>query len=796
MEETTFLAINQQKDLRGGKNKPVKGFKAEYRYILLVLLGFLMGRAELFPGFYPLALVYWALISRVDRYLLLSVTLTIGLGLIWGGDYLNLIYLISGFIALALYRLFIKYRKFFNLSFWVSIVFLFFSLMVDYYQQAAVHHYLLSCGESLLIYILINLGCEGMDELYNPKKKLTWLALITIFIMSSGAVAGLANFHLIPREALIVFLLLIFIGMARTLGFIYSVTGAVLYGLVMVSTGIIPILSMVKFIILAAGCGLFQKKNKLWMMPGILLAFFVYSGFSPTIYDLRETAFEFASAGILFLIIPDNLWQFLFSGLIKKDSAVNKYDLDPELAGSLSQHLNELSEVFHELSATFREVISEKQGGRFDDFIYIFKNKLCRHCQRAKICWHQEGDRTREALETLAAVGEEKGTLEKNAIESYLGRSCVYSSKISNAVKSCFDLFQINKYWRDKLTDKQEIVSDQLAGVGEMLEQFSRSSRLSPRSNDSLDRIMEMAREREIELSRIKLSSNLNTSKLNLEIEMEPCAGNNPCEEQLMTLLNSEYDSTFRILERRCGDKLKDRPCKIIYGARGSFFLDLAVIQKSSDKISGDSYLHRPMRDGEDLIVLSDGMGTGKKAARESKAAINLLTSILDAGFDQKLAIKTINSALFLRSEEESFTTLDVALFDTFTGQITFSKIGAVASYVKRGWELFEIESSSLPVGIINRVEVKTRSIQLEDGDFVIMITDGVLDTGDRNEGPLNGEEMLKQLLQNSSFEQAGDLADYLVEVIMAGEEELRDDLTIIVVKVEEILQKRRKFKV
>ena len=110
------------------------------------------------------------------------------------------------------------------------------------------------------------------------------------------------------------------------------------------------------------------------------------------------------------------------------------------------------------------------------------------------------------------------------------------------------------------------------------------------------------------------------------------------------------------------------------------------------------------------MVVLSDGMGVGEKAASESQAAINLLESIIDAGFVPDLAIRTVNSALYLRNREESFTTLDICLFDTFSGKAVFSKIGAVDTYIKRGWELIRIESASLPAGILRGLRCPIRN--------------------------------------------------------------------------------------
>lgn len=794
MEQATFFTNNQQQienKLVLSHNHLQGKYYSFFVYLLLAFLGFLLGRAEL-SGFFPLALVYWSIITGINKYLSIMVTLATGLGLIWTGNYLNLVYLIAGIIGFIFYNSFKGYKVgLLDKVFFISLVYLFISLSVNYFSQVLLYRYFLTIGETLFIYILIGLGLEGMEELINHKKKLTKIAIITILIITSGALIGLANIKLIPEMVIEILVLLSIIGVAHTIGFTYGIMTAVLYGLVMVSADLIPLLTMLKFIITAFTCGLFQKKNKLWIFAGVILAFLVYSGFSPTIYDLKDSVNELIIAGIIFLLIPEGVWQRLFAGLTRETVRISDLELDSDLSQSLNRHLLELARVFNELSLTFKEVLPEERDNqRLGDFIYIFKNKICRHCQRVKICWQQEKKDTYQRMVLMVDAGERRGNLDKEIIERFLRGKCVHINQILAGVKSSFELYQLNNFWRDRLNDKQQIVSEQLAGISEIIQHFSNSSKLTLKRAPSLKDIKEKALKSGIDIYNIELNSNLNSAKLNFKVTMDPCAGNNPCEEQVLRLLNTEYEADFRTLTRSCGDKLKDKPCQIEYGPVGDFRLDLTFLQRaSSGAISGDSYIYKPLRDGKDLIVLSDGMGVGKKAALESKAAINLLESIINAGFDQKLAIKTINLALYLRNQEESFTTLDIGLFDTFTGEITFSKIGAVASYIKRGWDLIEVDSASLPAGILDKIEVSSRSFKLQDNDFVIMVTDGVMEA--RPE-----KDWLKQLLQNSSFDRVQDLADYIFEIIHDNNHKARDDMTIVVFKVEEILQKRRKFKV
>ncbi len=792
MGQASYFILERQ----GIKKKKDKEIIFRYDYIVLTLLGFLLGRAELFAGLFPLTLVYWIMVSRTNRFLLGVVTLAISVGLVWSGDYYNLKYMLAGLMALLLEGTIFKKKEQLSFILLVSLAYLLLALLVNYSEQALLHHYLLAGGEAVFIYLIAKLSQEGLEQLVDWPRNLTTLALLTLFLISNGLLIGLANLGFIPTVVLRMIMLVLIMGIANTLGLSYSVLTAVLYGLVLVSTGIIPLLTMVRFVIVALTCSLFYQKNKVLMIVGLILSGLLYSGFSPTIYDLKDTMIELGMAGLLFLLLPGKLWTYLFTGLKGATNRVEALAVSAEIDFStrIREHLVVLARVFEELSLTFKEVLPvEKEQHRIGDFIFIFKNKACSQCQRKRICWQQERSRLYQGLKALINAGQKQGNLAPEIIQQHLGGQCPYTNRIVAGAKAGFELFQVNNFWRDRCNDKQEIVSEQLQGVSQIIKQFADSD-FALNCNPSLASVRQKALSSQIELHRIEGNSALNSAGLNFTVEMEPCSDHQPCQEQMLAILNAEYRTDFRVVSKQCGHILKDQPCRITYGPVGPYRLLLSSRQKASagTSISGDSFLYKPLGDGKDLIVLSDGMGVGKKAAMESSVAIKLLERIIDSGFDQKLAIKTINSALYLRNQEESFTTLDIGIFDTFTGRITFNKIGAVSSYIKRGWEVIEVDSSSLPAGILDRIDISSQEVMLEDGDFVIMFTDGVLDSRYRQP---DQEGWFRQLLQNSSFDHPQELAEYIMEVIMTNNTNIKDDLTIIVFKIEEIEKKRRRFK-
>ena len=191
----------------------------------------------------------------------------------------------------------------------------------------------------------------------------------------------------------------------------------------------------------------------------------------------------------------------------------------------------------------------------------------------------------------------------------------LYPEKMIRTVKDSYEIYQINRFWRHRLIDRQKIVSEQLLGIGEILEQFSAESFMGIAEDGRIEEIRKKAKENNLEILSIDIHANINTNKNYFTVKFEQCSGHCPCQQQFLDLLNSYYDYNYRIIEKSCGNKLKDIPCEVVYGPLGNYKFSIAsFMQASSGEISGDSFLYKGLKDGKELVVLSDGMGIGERA--------------------------------------------------------------------------------------------------------------------------------------------------------------------------------------
>lgn len=227
-----------------------------------------------------------------------------------------------------------------------------------------------------------------------------------------------------------------------------------------------------------------------------------------------------------------------------------------------------------------------------------------------------------------------------------------------------------------------------------------------------------------------------------------------------------------------------DRICKnYLFVQKADFFAltGYAKATKENESISGDSYSFLESEQGKVIMLLSDGTGSGKDACKNSERTLDLAERMLEAGYETETVIHLLNSALVVSGENQNYPTLDICEVNLYEGSCCFYKVGGAPSFIKgeKGVEI--LQAGSLPLGVFKEPVLKKEKRMLQSGDFVLMMSDGVLEAF----GDWEYEEAVRKLLNSWQEENPGTLAEKILQTaIKKSEGRIRDDMTVLVVGI------------
>lgn len=202
-----------------------------------------------------------------------------------------------------------------------------------------------------------------------------------------------------------------------------------------------------------------------------------------------------------------------------------------------------------------------------------------------------------------------------------------------------------------------------------------------------------------------------------------------------------------------------------------------AIASKVKGDISGDTFTFFENNEGRFIVALCDGMGTGVSAARDSERVMDFLEDYFETGFSENTVPLIINEAM-VNMKKETPVTIDMGVIDLKTGMLKMIKAGGAPTFVKRGDQVKIILPSSLPLGVIEETEAYVAEECLYEGDYVIMVSDGVLDCL-----PFyDKEKQLGEIIKNAKENNPERLAEHIMsECRFFNEKENKDDMTILV---------------
>lgn len=443
--------------------------------------------------------------------------------------------------------------------------------------------------------------------------------------------------------------------------------------------------------------------------------------------------------------------------------------------------VQEFSDSLQRLSASFTKMTKEHKKVSYAGVNEIFEDisgRFCKDCSQCRHCWGEEYEFTYAAAQNIFQAARRQGYVGAEDVPADFSSQCIYAAEFVEETNDLLQQYKETFDFESRLAESREAVAGQLSEMARMMKNFASElyemkevrtkqeeemiKRLK-KSHIAVQKLVIM--ERREKRKEIHLMARMRTGRCVTAREIAVMLG------QVMGKRLIPAKQTKSVLGRELEVMvfMEDTPYKTLTG--------VARATKDGEEVSGDNFSILSLDSGEEILMLSDGMGAGEAANQESCLVIELLEHFLEAGFDKEAAVRMINSTYVLQSDSSSFSTIDLGSIDLYTGEAEFVKLGSAASFIKHKDGVECISAETLPAGMFEQIELVRQKRKLSDGEYVVMVTDGILDCFEGE----NKEAQVAFLLEESECLNPREIASYLLnEALKRSGNKNQDDMTVL----------------
>ncbi|MET3700074.1 stage II sporulation protein E [Bacillus oleivorans] len=761
--------------------------------LLIFIIGFLLGRAFILSQLTPFSLPFFAAVLMLKKQ---HAPIAL-IGVVSGAITISFGHTAHSFLLSLAFLLFFKITKqgkrnpYRSLPLAIFTFTLIGKITAAFINNGFISLYDIMMGsvEGCLAFILTLIFLQSIPLLAVKKRKqaLKTEEIVCLIILLASVMTGTIGWTLYGVSIEHV--------MSRYLVLIFAfVAGATVGSTVGVVTGLIFSLANISSFFhmsLLAFSGLLGGLLKEGKKPGVAIGLFI-STLLIGMYGqgegtLVKSLYESFAAIVLFFLTP----KVLTSRIAKYIPGTTEYAHEQQLymrkvRDVTAKRVNQFSAVFEALSHSFQQNEigdEEDENKELDYFLSNVTEKTCQTCFKKDYCWAKNFNTTYDGMSKIMQDLENNDGQLSQKVKRDWSKHCTRSNQVIEAIRHELSFYQANQKLKRQVKESRKLVANQLQGVSEVMGNFAREIQRERENHEAQEeQILDALQSFGLDVSQVEIFS-LTQGNVDIEMTVPSNYANGECEKLIAPLLSDICGENIVVQQKE--QLFLGGDIHVIFRSSKRFTVSVGVAHAAKDGglVSGDSYSTIELGMGKYAIAISDGMGNGERAHHESNETLQLLRKILLSGIEEKVAIKSVNSILSLRTTDEIFSTLDLAIIDLQDASSRFLKIGSTPSFIKRGNQVKKIQASNLPIGIIQEFEVDVVSEQLKAGDLLVMMSDGVF------EGPRhveNYELWMKRKLKELQTDEPQEIADLIMEeVIRSGTGEIKDDMTIIVAKLQ-----------
>lgn len=519
--------------------------------------------------------------------------------------------------------------------------------------------------------------------------------------------------------------------------------------------------------------GMFAPVGKL----GCAIAFLISNGIMSLAFgentQLAAVLIESLVGSVVFMILPKevgNIISPVFSneknsslGETLRKNIVMRLDFASKAIYNVRNDVNSVSDKLRDLYSPSFSVVCEN-----------VEKEVCNNCGLKTYCYEHRQGVTRDDFFRLEELLEAQGIISENDVEDAFVKNCCKKGEIARSMNLNYREYLSALEAQRRVSDVRGVVAGQFSGVSDILSDLSDEFKNTMRCDtDSSERIISaLSALGAIPVECICLVSD--GGRMSVELELSSKGDSKLSKGTIMREVSKCCGRRFDLPTVTCeGDRIRAALCEMpVYDVEIGSDQHIA----NNGKLCGDCLDYFNDGFGKTYALVCDGMGTGGRAAVDGNMAVSVMGRLLRSGLSADSSLQIVNSALMVKSEDESLSTLDLTGVDLYTGKVTLKKAGAPATFVRKNGRVMVREMPSLPVGILNGVKFSSDTVNLSSGDMVVMVSDGVI-TGD--------EKWLEKLIRSWNEGSTQELARAVVdEAIRRRGNSPDDDITALAIRI------------
>lgn len=485
--------------------------------------------------------------------------------------------------------------------------------------------------------------------------------------------------------------------------------------------------------------------------------------------------YEVTAATVLFLILPERTGQAAVRLLRREEDPMRS----ESLRRSMVMRLDHAAKALGEVSRSVTEVSEKLSFTGAPDIEGVYRKasaEACRNCGMKIFCREKDGPGDSESLSPLTDILRKNGFVTKEDFPESFSAKCVRLDEMAAAVNRHYGEFALRETAERRADQIRELVAEQFTTVGSILESMAGELELYERMDTAAAGcVRDVLQDAGLLPSEVSCRVD-RFGRMTVEAEITRGDRMRFHKGELVKRISRACGRSFAVpAVHPAGDTLR-----MVLTERPLYRAKIGVAQHvcGNGRLCGDSWEAFQDGGGRQLLIVSDGMGTGGRAAVDGTMASGILSKLMQAGVGVDASLKIVNAALMAKSGDESLATLDLCSVDLFTGEAEFCKAGAPISFIRKGEKAHTLEAPSLPAGILREVRFSRLNETLEDGDLAVLVSDGAV---------AGGSEWLLKELEAWRGDSPQQLAEELTEKAVKNRQDGRDDdITIAVLLLQE----------